>query len=275
VFKEKEQPDDIEYPKYLNESILTHPQTAIQALLDETKRLFEGATFRIVSHGLNLHREDIMGGEKLKKVVKSSKDPIDEDFDELYYHKVKTIYSKIIKYATLAQSKFELDPEYIDAFSRIKLANRKVVETIKNIRGLNTNVSRYMVSENEDIQREYDRLRQKVSKILREIYNTKMDDEPAKHLEKLEKLKAKAIKSDVLLDGSLDKLIRNQKISSEMAASLANDSDNVARISKRLIETAELLYIDSDTLTHLTEEEIEENKVKEEKRKKKQVKNGN
>jgi len=40
-----------------------------------------------------------------------------------------------------------------------------------------------------------------------------------------------------------------------MATSLANDSDNVADILKKLIETAELLYIDSDTLLSLAEED--------------------
>ena len=43
-----------------------------------------------------------------------------------------------------------------------------------------------------------------------------------------------------------------------MATSLANDSDNVAGITKKLIETAELLYINSDTLLRLTEEEKKE-----------------
>jgi phosphate:Na+ symporter len=78
----------------------------------------------------------------------------------------------------------------------------------------------------------------------------------------LEILKEKAKKSDAMIDGTLDKLIREQKISSVMATSLANDSDNVASISKRLIETAELLYIDSDTLISLTEEEKKKDKKK-------------
>jgi phosphate:Na+ symporter len=56
----------------------------------------------------------------------------------------------------------------------------------------------------------------------------------------------------VLLDGTLDKLIREQKITSIMATSLANDSEHVASITRKLIETAELLYIESDTFLELT-----------------------
>ncbi|MFC2148753.1 Na/Pi cotransporter family protein, partial [Bacteroidota bacterium] len=266
VFVEKEKDEEkIEYPVYLNESVLAYPQTALRALMDESKRLFEKATFEIVSHGLNLHVSDIKGGRKLKEVVEKSKEELEVDIDELYYNKVKIIYSKIIKYATLAQSKFSLSPEAMEAFTRIKLANRNVVETIKGIRGLRKNVSLYMLSDNKYIQKEYDRLRRKVLQVLREIYFTRKDETPEAHLERLERLKEKADKSDVLVDGTLDKLIREQKISSVMATSLANDSDNVADIMKKLIETAELLYINSDTLIGLTEEEKKKKKEKEKK----------
>lgn len=255
VVKEKEAVgEEIEYPVYLNQSILAYPQTALKALLDESKRLFEQSTFMIVSHGLNIHRTDIKGNKKIKKIVKKSKEEFQIDIDELYYRKVKVIYSKIIEYATLAQSNLSLSPEGMEAFTRIKLANRNIVETIKNIRGLHNNVSLYMVSENKYIRKEYDLLRQKVSKVLREIYLIKNDVDPETHLEKLKKLKEKAAKSDVLVDGTLDKLIREKKISSVMATSLANDSSNVAGISKKLIETAELLYKNSDTIIELTVE---------------------
>jgi phosphate:Na+ symporter len=110
-----------------------------------------------------------------------------------------------------------------------------------------------MDSDNKYIQKEYDKLRHKVSKVLREIYHIQNDETPEAHLERLQKLKEKAVKSDVLINGTLDELIRDQKISSIMATSLANDSAIVAGVMKKLIETAELLYIDSDTLIQLTE----------------------
>lgn len=253
---EKEQIDDhIELPIYLNESVLAYPQTALKALLDESKRLFEHTAFEIVCHGLNLHREDIKGEETLKEVLKKSKEELDINIDEFYYQKVKTIYSKIIKYATLAQGKFSLSENGIESFTRVKLANRNVVETIKDIGSLQNNVDRYMNSKNLFIQKEYNLLRQKVSKVLREIYLTQIDESPETHLEKLENLKEKAKKIDVLINGTLNELIKEQKISSSMATSLANDSATVACITKKLIETTELLYIHSDTLLRVGEEE--------------------
>lgn len=85
VFVEKDKDVAIEYPVYLNKSILAYPQTALKALLDESKRLFEKSTFEIICHGLNLHITDIKGDESLKKVIKKSNEELEVDVDELYY----------------------------------------------------------------------------------------------------------------------------------------------------------------------------------------------
>jgi phosphate:Na+ symporter len=246
-YEEIEEPG-VDMPKFLNESSLKYPQTAMKALLDESKRLLEGPTFKVVSHALNLHRTDIKSDEKIKKIVKGSKETIDIDIDDIYYNKVKTIYSKIVKYATIAQSEFKLKPKKAEAINNLKLANRYMVEVIKDCKGLQANVTEYMNSENSHIQKEYDNLRRKVSKVLRKVYLIGTTKDPKKHLKALEDLKVDASESDVMVDGTLDDLIRKGQINSEMATSLANDSDNVASIAKQLIEVAELLYVQSDTL---------------------------
>lgn len=241
---------DIDQPKYLSENALQYPQTAISALVKETKRLFEGSCFEIISHALNLHREDIKSDAKLKDIVLSSRDEMDVDIDELYYTKVKSIYSQIIEYSTRIQGKFSLSEEKTDAIYKLKVANRYMVEAIKDSRGLNKNLSKYMTSENENTRYEYDQLRRKVAKVLKRIYRFRKASEPEAEmrLNKLIALKLKARKSDVLVNGRLDQLIREGLIDSETATSLANDSDNVAGISRNLIRVAELLYIHADTM---------------------------
>ena len=244
----------IDQPKFLSSNALQHPQTAIRALINESKRLFEGPTFEIIAHALNLHREDIKSDVKLKKVVKDPKEDMKIDIDDLYYRKVKSIYSSIIEFGTMIAAKFTLSQEKLEAVDRIKLANRHIVEAIKDADGLQSNVAKYMVSDNLYMQKEYDRLRRKVSKVLRQIYLVHSDEDHEKHRRKLEELKLNAKESDVMVDGTLDKLIRKQLITSEMATSLANDSANVADTCKNLIDVAQLLYIQSDTLLGSFEE---------------------
>lgn len=246
----------IEQPVFLNESVLSYPQTALKALLDESKRLFEQATFNVVSHGLNLHRKDILSQESLKIVLQKSRVEVPINIDDYYYQKVKIIYGKIVKYATIAQGEPSLSEPMVEAFSQVKLANRNMVEIIKNIRGLQKNVNFYINSNNPFIQEEYDQLRHSVSIVLREIYATQNAEHPESHLEKLEHLKSKSKHGDALLNGSLDHLIREGKITSVMATSLANDSALVAHVNRLLIDTAELLYIQRDTILRLSNNEL-------------------
>ena len=238
----------IEQPKYLNKNALNYPQTAISALLNESKRLFEGPVLKILAHSMNLHRGDIMSDLKPKKIVRSSKEIIEINIDEVYYSKVKTIYGKIIEYGTKILSLFNLSAQKIDSVNKIKVANRHIVEAIKDAKTLQGNLDKYMLSDNIYIKKEYDKLRKKMTKVLRKIYFTKEHSSPEEHLQSLQKLREKARKNDILTDGSLDRLIREELITSEMATSLANDSHYVSDISRNLIKATELLYINNDSI---------------------------
>ena len=235
-------------PKFLLQSAMRYPQTAVSAILNETKRLFEGPTFEIVSHTLNIHREDIRSDKKLRQMIEDSRTPIAVDIDNVYYMKVKTIYSSIILFATNIQAAFTLSPERTLAINRIKVANRYIVEVIKDCKSLQTNFDKYMDSENNYIREEYDKMRKKISGIFRKIYLTSIDPNPQRHISSLKTLLERSKKIDVLESGELDRLIRNNLISSQMATSLANDSATVSWIAKNLIRVALLLYVESDSI---------------------------
>ncbi|MGB5500192.1 MAG: Na/Pi symporter, partial [Maribacter sp.] len=240
-FKEKEE-KDIQEPKYLNESVLEFPASAISALRKESKYLFKKAIFKIVAHALNIHRGDIMSDLKLKKIVKQSHEDMNTDVEELYYTKVKTIYGEIIKYATTAQSRLKLSNRQNNQIAQIIVANRKMVEIIRDVRELNKNVSQYLDSDNEHISKEYDKFRKKIAKVLRVIYLFRTQDEKEQYYSKLIELKNEAKDAMRLGNDSINKLIRDDLITVEMASSLVNDNDNVNDTIKKLIQVAELLY---------------------------------
>jgi phosphate:Na+ symporter len=246
-FKEEEE-KDIHEPKYLNESVLEFPASAISALRKESKYLFKKAIFEIVAHALNIHRGDIKSDLKLKKIVKQSHEDMNTDVEELYYTKVKTIYGEIIKYATTAQSRLKLSNRQNDQISQIIVANRKMVEIIRDVRELNKNVSHYLDSDNEHISKEYDIFRRKIAKVLRVIYLFRTQDEKEQYYSKLIVLKNEAKESMRQGNDSINKLIRDDLITIEMASSLVNDNDNVNDTIKKLIQVAELLYGEKDSL---------------------------
>lgn len=242
---------EVEEPKYLTVDALKYPETAISILIKESKYLYKRPIFEIVTHSLNIHREDIKSDVKLKKVIKKSHEDLHTNVEDLYYTKVKTIYGQIIKFATTAQTQLHLTNEQNYIVNEIKIANRKMVEILKNARELNKNVVLALENDNNHLQKEYDSLRKKVAKVLRVIYLFRKDtgDESKKYASKLKELKKSAKENIRTSNKSIDQLIRKELIDVEMASSLFNDYSNVNDMIKKLIEVAELLYGETDSLS--------------------------
>jgi len=247
IFKEKEG-GDIDEPKFLNDSVLKFPTSTISALLKESKYLFENAIFEIVTHALNVHREDIKSDLKIKNVLKKSKKDFEIDVNDLYYKKVKTIYGKIIKYATKAQSSLSLSEVQNRHVSEIKIANRLMVEIIREIEDLRKNMSNYLYSDNKYIRNEYNKFRKKLVKVLRVLYLFRTQEDKELFYSKLLKLKKESSRAIHHSNNSINKLIKDDLVSSKMASSLINDNDNVNKAIGKMITIAELLYGEIDTL---------------------------
>ena len=245
---------EIDQPKYLTSEMLKYPETAILTLIKESKYLFKKPVYKIVSHALNIHRADIKSDLKIKQIIKDSKEDFNIDVEELYYTKVKNIYGEIIRYATTAQSNLDLSKEQNSKISEIKIANRKMVEIIKDARELNKNVTIALNSDNTYLRKEYDGFRKKVAKVLRIIYLFRKGEEREKQEQRLQRLKAEARENIRQSNRSIDKLIRENLITAEMASSLFNDHTNVNDMIKKLIEVTELLYGIKDSLLEVKDE---------------------
>jgi phosphate:Na+ symporter len=248
VLKDKMIERDIDEPKYLYESVLEVPGATISAIIKESKYLYKNAIFKIVAHGLNIHRGDIISDLKIKKVIEKSTEDMHVDVEELYYNKVKTIYGEIIRYATTAQNKFKLSKRQNKAITEIKIANRKMVEIIKDVRELNKNLTLSLNLGNKHLLHEYDNFRKKVTKVLRVIYLFRTEEDSEIYAEKLAVLKQEAKDNIRQSNKSIDRLIRKNLITPEMASSLFNDYTNVNDMIKKLIEVAELLYGKKDSI---------------------------
>ena len=239
---------DIARPKYLFEAAMQFPTSAVESLLKESKDLFKNAIFEIVSHALNIHRDDIKTDQKIKKIIKKSTEDMNIDVEELYYKKVKTIYGEIIKYATAIQSKLNLSEKQNQAVSEIKIANRKMVEILNDVREINKNVSRSLSLGNPYLLEEYNHFRAKATKVLRVIYLFRTEENADEYGNKLTDLKLEAKDNIRHSNESIDNLIRKDLITAEMASSLFNDNTNVNDMIRKLITVAELLYGKMDTI---------------------------
>ncbi len=258
---------DVDKPLYLNDSSLSYPQSAIGALYQETMHLF-GNTYELILHSLSLHRSDVLSKTQLRKVIKDSNKIININIDELYYIKIKTIYSKIIEFATQAQQ-LDLTVEDINSIHNIKNANQHFVEVVKDLKNLQPNMSKYLKSENELIVDEYNNFRNRLSTMVKtmvDIQSLQMS-EGSEHTNRVEILsKQKSIldktestfkTNNEAFDRTLEKLLNEKKIDSHMASSMINDNAIVKGILKNLIKATKLLYTKTEILISSAESDSE------------------
>ncbi len=242
----------IEQPHFLDESSLKYPQTGIKALLDESLRLFEKTAYKVITHGLHVHREEIESDKKLKQIV-SNIHLFELDVDSIYYNKFKNIYGKIVEYATRLQGSFDLDEDKIVAIRSILRADRLMVEIVKDIKPLHANMYRYLNADNEHIRSEYNNLRRMILKILRLSRKARLTRLDEKFLSKIGNLRDHVEQYDVLMNGTIDRLVRDDLITTQMATSLMNDSAIAIKIAYNLIDVSSLLYLQRDAFLEVRE----------------------
>ena len=152
--------------KYLDSSALEFPMTSLLAVIKETKHLYDNA-FEIITHGLNLKRSNILSSIPLEEVTQDDYSKSAVDIDAFYNHKIKGIYGEIIDFSTKAQS--EMSPKDIELLYKLKLANRDIVEAVKDTKHLQKNMIKYLKSTNENIKEQYNRIRRDLAELLRNI----------------------------------------------------------------------------------------------------------
>ena len=141
---------DIDEPKYLNKAILEFPGTLVTSLEKETRYLFENPIIEIIAHALNIHRKDLISELGIKTVVRKSQKDIEVNVRELYLRKVKSIYGQILEYATIGQAELTLEAPHNQRIAEIKIANRKMVEIIRDVKELRINVCLLYTSDAAD-----------------------------------------------------------------------------------------------------------------------------
>ncbi|WP_455756864.1 Na/Pi cotransporter family protein [Sulfurimonas sp.] len=232
---------EYDHVKFLNDSVLELPSTSMAAIILETRHLYDNS-FEIITHGLNIKRSNITSSMPLDEVILDlySKQKQTVDIDEFYNKRIKGIYGEIIDFSTKAQS--QMSPDDIEVLYKLKLANRDMVEAVKDTKQLQKNLLKYSNSTNGHIKEQYNKIRKDLAELLRDINTIATTNEDDMILLLLSKAKVHTKKYDILANGTLDNLIRHSLITNEMATSLMNDSAYAYDISKNLIDMAEITF---------------------------------
>ncbi len=226
-------------PKYLHESAIELPDTAIEAVRKEILHLYDNA-FEIIAHGLSLHRHDILSERDLDEVVQENSKVMPIDIDEQYNLNVKGLYSDIVDFISRAQTR--MTPEQADELFRLRAAGRDIVEAIKDTKHMHKNLVQYIASDNPHIRDEYNKIRLQLASVLRRLAEARENEDDPTAVLSLDSLKLEMEENDSTANGVLEALIREDRITPQMATSLMNDSAYAYDVSKNLVQMGEVLF---------------------------------
>lgn len=240
-------------PKYLNDANIELPDTAIEAVRKETVRLYDNA-FRIIAHGLSLHRHDILSDRDLGEVVEETRKPIEIDLDAEYNATVKGLYSEIVHFISRAQ--VTMNEEQADELFALRAAGRDIVEAIKDTKHMHKNLTQYIRTDNADIRDEYNKIRMQLGEVLRRLNEASAETDDPSMILSIDALKVELDENDSTRNGMLESLIRHEKISPAMATSLMNDAAYAYDVAKNLVQMGEVLFATGDLAMKEVEREI-------------------
>jgi len=242
VIKTKEpKSQDVKRAIYLNEAALEIPTTAIVALESETKRLYDNAA-KVIARAINTKPENLFSKKDIKEVLEDKFDKSrNYNFNEDYNINIKALYGDILAFSSKAQKIVSQD--YAEQIYNLKNASRDIIKATKSAKHLHINLKKYMASNNIYIKDEYTKIAKRVIKLLRKIDAIKESKDENEIKQMLQKAKKLLIKNDIIANGKLDKLIRKDLITNEMATSLMNDSTYATDLIQDIITAATELFV--------------------------------
>lgn len=234
---------EVDQPKHLTESAADFPDTAVQAVRQETEHVFENA-HNIIVHSLGFRRAEVLGQDDLAAIARQQKHLSRLDIDAAYTRSIKSLYSAII--AFISKVSFSWDQEQSGALHHLRVANQRLVEAIKDVKHLQKNLLYYVNTEPGPMRDAYNRLRVEIVELLRELNHIHAEENRDNALLDLDAVKVGLRNSKQEINAELGELIRNSKITPEMASSLMNDTAYYFDIGNSLIGAAESLFVSPD-----------------------------
>ncbi len=242
-------------PKYLSDAVIEFPETVLKSLKQEVWHLFDSA-FEVMAHGINLHRTEIQKSPDLEQTIENDKEIHEFDLDALYESKVKVLHGAIIEFISRSQAK--MPSIFSEEIYRLRNASNEIVECVKHIKHLRKNATRYMVSDNAHIRKEYNRLRYQIAMILREIYRLRdeADYDHAMSVLEMDELKAEVMLTQGELNERIASVVIDARITPEMATSLLNDFNYVDATSNKLLDCSQALLASHASLVAEAAQEV-------------------
>ena len=249
----REVPRMVVTPNFINDAVIEFPDAALKALRMEVRHLYANA-FDVIIKVLNVTPAQLDVNADPEELARLPSQLAVINIDDQYQRQIKTLYSAIIDFIAKIQGGTDTRFYGEDLFA-LRDASRDVVEAVKDIKHLQKNLLRYLVSPNPHIRDEYNGIRQRLALLLRDL-NVIAGNPDIEGLLALDGVRADLFADDALAGGNLDRLIRGGHITPEMATSLMNDSSYAHNVAVKLIAMAKVIFSPADKLDRELQEAI-------------------
>lgn len=242
TFLERVIPDrvpEVDQPQYLSSASAEFPNTAIEAVKNETLRVYDAA-IDIICRGAGLLRDD--DGVSVRLTERFDGKPLlgEASIDVMYEKHVKSIYSAIL--AFISDTAFPRREEHAATLQWLREANVQIVEAIKDTKHLQKNLQKYTVSDNPHIRHSYNQIRSHIAMVIEGVLETRQQHDGVMDMLSLDALKLIVEEHRTALADEMTMLIAQRKISPQMGSSLLNDSRYAHDVSMNLVLSAQTLF---------------------------------
>jgi len=252
-----EKKPEVDQPKYLTASSAEFPDTAIEALRQESIRVYDAA-LRIIVDALGFKKTDVYSEVDLMQAAIAQTRLHRLDIDTVYERHIKGIYSAII--AFISTTSFSRQDEQSSKIYWLREANKNIVEAVKDTKHLQKNLLRYLNSDNEKMHGVYNMVRVQIAYIIRELEEMRQSDKVGFiDMASLDALKLIVSEDQEKLNIAMSSLMGKHSITPQMASSLMNDSSYAFDISMNLISAAQTLFVARESdLSHAMHNVLQE-----------------
>jgi len=239
----REPAPEVDQPRYLSSASAEFADTAVEAVRNETLRVYDAA-ITILVNGLGLRQIDQGNAVHLSVTQAVHHKGGLGNIDAMYEKHIKTIYSAIV--AFISETTFSRRDEQTANLQWLREANTQIVEAIKDTKHLQKNLRHYIGSSNRDIQEAYDTIRRHIASTIEELNDARARQNGVMDMLALDALKQITEDHRNSTTENVTLLIGQRRISPQVGSSLLNDSRYAHDICMNLVLAAQTLFGASD-----------------------------
>lgn len=247
-------PAEVEKPKFLNEAALESADASVEVVRNETMRLYDLA-IQIIANGIGLRKKDLLSDRPLEDLDTVANLMIARNIDNVYGTRIKGVYSAILDFVVRARNKFT-GPQN-EALRELSGAGHHIIEAVKGVKHLQKNLLVYIGSDNTDMVKIYKLLQTQIGHVIRTIEDARQMENDTEAVLSLDYAILTTEQDNQISENHIEDLIRDKKITPEMATSLMNDIGYTRSICSSLITMAKYLFASPEHGLRLAERNLE------------------